>query len=106
MSKEEQDTRLVSRKSEFQINVDTGYCFVAEDQGEIIGFILAHKHYHLRTLYILTSVLILRFKARESIITLQRTDRKSEAYGYKRDSALINTDNPKSVRLHEKADLK
>jgi ribosomal protein S18 acetylase RimI-like enzyme len=44
MGEEEKDSHLVSRKSEFQINVDTGYCFVAENEmRNIVGFVLAHE---------------------------------------------------------------
>src|SRR3990167_1907687 len=43
LSPQEQEKHLVSRKSEFKINVDTGYSFVAEDNGQIIGFLLAYE---------------------------------------------------------------
>ena len=37
MGEDEKDSHLVSRKSEFQVNVDTGYCFVAEDEKKNIA---------------------------------------------------------------------
>ena len=43
MNEEEKNTRLVSRKSEFQTSVETGFCLVALDQGKIVGSVVAYE---------------------------------------------------------------
>lgn len=108
MGKEEQDSHLVSRKSEFQINVDTGYCFVAEDQREIIGFILAHETLPFRgTLYIRYISLNPKVQGKGiGLLLYKKLIEKAKLAGIKEIQALINTDNPKSIRLHEKAGFK
>jgi len=40
LSDKEKEEHLVSRKSEFSINLNSGYCFVAKFNNKVIGFIL------------------------------------------------------------------
>jgi len=43
LSKEEKELCLKSRASEFELNVKTGYCYVAIREGKIVGFVLAQE---------------------------------------------------------------
>lgn len=108
MSEEEQDSCLVSRKSEFQINIDTGYCFVAEDERKIVGFLLAHETLPFRgTLYIRYIGLNPDVQGKGiGLLLYKKLIDKAKQTGIKKIRALINTDNPKSMKLHEKAGFK
>lgn len=109
MNEEEKELHLASRKSEFQINVDTGYCFVAEDEKRnILGFVLAHEtlpfHGKLYIRYIgvkpdMQGQGIGELLYRELIKRAQQT-------GIKEIIGLVNTDNPHSIKLFEKVRFK
>lgn len=43
LSNKEKEKCLVSRKAEFDINVNSGYCFVASVNNNIVGFIFAYE---------------------------------------------------------------
>jgi L-amino acid N-acyltransferase YncA len=105
-SSEEQEKHLVSRKSEFQINVDTGYCFVAldEDINQIIGFILAHETLPFHgTLYIRYIGLNPDIQGKGVGMQLyKKLIEQAKESDIKEIWALINVDNSKSMRLHEK----
>lgn len=108
MSEEEQNSHLVSRKSEFQTNVDTGYCFVALDDEKVIGFILAHQTlpFH-RILYIYYVGLSPDFQGKGvGLLLYEKLIEKAKQTGIKKIWTLINHDNPKSIKLHEKAGFK
>ena len=108
MNEEEQNAHLVSRKTEFQINVSTGYCFVAENEGRVIGFILAHETlpFH-ETLCIRYVGLNPNFQGRGvGLLLYQKLIEKAKQKGIKEIRALINTDNPKSIKFHKKAGFK
>ncbi len=108
MSKEEQDAHLVSRKSEFQLNVDTAYCFVAEDSEKIVGFLLAHETLPFHgTLYIRYIGLCPEYQGKGiGLLLYEKLIEKAKQTGIKKIWALINTDNPKSIELHSKAGFK
>lgn len=108
MSQEEQEKHLVSRKSEFKINVDTGYCFVAEENRKVVGFILAHETLPFHgTLYIHYIGLNPDCQGKGiGLLLYEALVRKAKQSGVKKIWALINFDNPKSIRLHIKAGFK
>jgi len=108
MNEEEQDSHLVSRKSEFQINVDTGFCFVAENDKRIVGFILAHETLPFRgTLYIHYIGLDPKLQGKGiGLLLYKKLIEKAEQTDIKKVWGLINTDNPNSIKLHEKAGFK
>ena len=108
LSTEEQDKHLVSRKSEFQTNVDTGYCFVAEDDGEIIGFLLSYETLPFRgTLYIHYIGLNPEYQGKGvGFLLYKKIIDKAKEKQIKEIRALINLDNPKSIKLHEKLGFK
>jgi len=108
MKIEEQETHLVSKKSEFAINVDTGYCFVAENNGEIIGFILAHETLPFHgTLFIHYIGINPAYQGKGTgLLLLKRIIEKAKENDISVIRSLINTDNPPSVKLHKKAGFK
>jgi L-amino acid N-acyltransferase YncA len=108
MSEEEQDSHLVSRKSEFQTNVDTGFCFVAEGDKRIVGFVLAHETLPFYgTLYIHYIGLDPKLQGKGiGLLLYKKLIEKAEQTGIKKVWGLINTDNPSSIKLHKKAGFK
>jgi L-amino acid N-acyltransferase YncA len=109
MSEEEKNSHLVSRKSEFQINVDTGYCFVAEDEmKKIVGFVLAHETLPFH------GKLYIRYVGVKPEVQGQGTGEllyrkligKAEQAGIREITGLVNTDNPNSIKLFEKVGFK
>lgn len=105
LSSEEQDKHLVSRKSEFQTNVNTGYCFVAEDRGQVIGFLLSYETLPFAgTLYIRYIGLNPKYQGKGiGLLLYEKLIEKAKKKRIKKIWALINSDNPKSIRFHEKA---
>jgi len=103
-TEEKKETIRKSRKSEFDINVNTGYCLVVEQDDRILGFIFAHE-----TLPFGGTVYIRHIAV--------HPDSQSQGVGEKLLTGLINKakkkgiskiwggislDNPSSIRLHEK----
>jgi len=108
MTTEEQETHLVSRKSEFAINVDTGFCFVADFNGGIIGFILAHKTLPFHgTLFIRYIGINPAYQGKGvGLLLFKRVIEKAKENDINIIQSLINTDNPPSIKLHKKAGFK
>lgn len=108
MSQEEQESHLVSRKSEFQTNIDTGYCFVAEHGEKIVGFILAYETLPFAGTLNIRYVGINPIHQREGIgqLLYKELINKARENGIKKIQALINLDNPNSIKLHEKVEFK
>ena len=108
MTVEEQETRLVSRKSEFAINVNTGYCFVAENNRKIIGFIFAYETLPFHgTLFIHYIGINPVYQGKGiGLLLFKRIIEKAKENNIKTIQSLINTDNPPSIKLHEKAGFK
>lgn len=104
MNQEEQEDHLVSRKSEFQINLTTGYCFVAEEDNKIIGFLLAYETLPFRGTVYVNYIGIHPENQGQGIGSLlyDALIDKTRQNGLKKIKALINIDNPKSIRLHQK----
>lgn len=107
LSSEEQDKYLVSRKSEFKINLETGYGFVAVQDNTIVGFIFAHETLPFRgTLYIRHVTLKPDYQGHGiGGLLYKEVISKAKKDGIKKIVALINPDNPKSMKMHEKADF-
>ncbi len=108
LSAEEQDKHLVSRRSEFQINVDTDYCFVAENNDQIIGFLLSYETLPFHgTIYIHYIGLNPKYQGKEIGLLLYKKLIEKAKHNYiKKIRSFINLDNPKSIKLHEKAGFK
>jgi L-amino acid N-acyltransferase YncA len=103
LSEVEKDIYLKSRRSEFDLNLDTGYCFVGVTE-EVVGFILAHETLPFRGVIYIRHIAIhpnyqgtgIGSKLYQALID------KAKATGIQKITALINLDNPNSIRLHEK----
>lgn len=110
LSSTEKDKHLVSRKSEFDINLNSGYCFVAILNNEIIGFILAYETLpFLGNIYIRYIGINTEYQGRGiGLILYQELIKKARKNKIKKITALINLDNPNSIKLHKKVgfDLK
>jgi len=109
MSEEEQDIHLVSRKSEYYINVGTGYCFVAENEEEkIVGFVMAHETLPFHgSLYIHYIGVRPEFQEQGvGLLLYKKLIEKAEQSGIKKITGLVNLDNPNSMKLFERAGFK
>lgn len=104
----EKEKHLVSRRKEFGINAKTGYSLVATINSKIIGFLFAHEtlpfpgalfihHLAIKPSYQGKGIGALLYK---ELIRLAKLTK------IKTIVALINLDNPKSMRLHEKLGFK
>lgn len=108
MNEEEQEKHLVSRKSEFAINVNTGYCFVSENDETIIGFLLAYETLPLHgTLYVSYIAIDPAYQGKGiGILMYRKLIEKAKQSDIKKICALINLDNPQSLKLCEKLGFK
>ena len=100
----EKDNYLKSRRSEFETNVATGYCNIAAIDEQVIGFILAHEMLPFRgTIYIRHIAVHPDYQSQGVGLQLyQAVIDQAEENGIKKIMALINLDNPQSIRLHQK----
>jgi L-amino acid N-acyltransferase YncA len=104
LSEAEKDIHLKSRRSEFDLNLNTGYCFVGVADEEVVGFILAHETLPFRGGIYIRHIAVhpdyqsigIGSKLYQALIG------KAKATGIQKITALINLDNPNSIRLHEK----
>ncbi len=109
MSEEEKDSHLVSRKSEFQINVDTGYCFVAEDKKKnIVGFVLAHETLPFHGILYIRYIGVKPEAQGQGIgqSLYQKLIEKAKETDIKKIVGSVNNDNPNSIKLFEKVGFK
>jgi L-amino acid N-acyltransferase YncA len=104
MSEEEKEDHLVTRKSEFQINVDAGYCFVALNNNMIIGFILGYESSPFGGEVYIRYIGVNPVSQSKGIGSslYKGMIEKAKQTGIKRVWALINLDNPNSIKLHSK----
>ena len=105
LSPTEKERHLVSRKSEFNINVNSQYCFVASLDNTIIGFILAHEIQPFSgNIYIRYIGINPKYQGRGvGLLLYSELIKKAKKNKIKKISALINLDNPKSIKLHQKS---
>lgn len=105
LSPAEKDEHLVSRRSEFDINVNTGYSLVACLDNKIIGFIFAHETLPFRRhIYIRYIGINPKYQGQGiGLLLYQELIKKAKKNNIKKITALINLDNPNSVKLHQKA---
>jgi L-amino acid N-acyltransferase YncA len=105
----EKNSHLVSRKPEFQINVDTGYCFLAENKNKnIIGFLMAHETLPFHgTLYV--RYIGVKPEAQGQGVgqlLYKKLIETAKQTGIKKIIGLANVDNPSSIKLFEKVGFK
>jgi len=105
LSNTEKEKHLVSRKNEFDINVSSGYGFVASLNNEIIGFILAYETKpFLGNIYIRYIGINTKYQGYGvGLLLYKELIKKARKNNIKRITALINLDNPNSVKMHKKA---
>lgn len=104
MTDKEKVDVLVSRKKDFAWHVANGYCFVAEVDSSVLGFIYAYEIANTHTVYI-------EYIAVDPIIQgrgigqklLQAVILRSRSRDVKRVWSLINIDNPRSRKFHKNA---
>lgn len=109
LSPEEQEKHLVvSQKPEFQISVDTGYCFVAEENERIIGILFAYEKLPFRGHLFVQYVCIDPDYQRRGVATLlyKNLIEKAKENYIQTIQGLINLDNAKSIAFHEKVGFK
>ena len=108
LSDAEQDAKLITKSKMFMTSPHA-VCLVALAAGEIIGFLLA---LHIGSLESLRVEYIVTEKSYQKQGVATRLYKELFAYAAKKNikriEALINTDNPRSVKLHKKVgfDLK
>jgi len=104
----ENEEQLISKKSEFSTNVDTGYSLVAQADGKIVGFLFAHETLpFLGTLHIRHIAILPKHQGHG--IGGKLYERLVEIAGAKNIQNIesyINDDNPNSQKLHKKAGFK
>lgn len=105
LSDEHKDEHLVSRRSDFPFYLRTGYCFVARISNQIIAFLFAYEMLPFRREIIISYIGVCPEHQGRGVALLlyKRMIEKARRNGVKEITALINMDNPYSIRLHEKA---
>ena len=104
LSSNEKEKCLVSRKSEFDTNVNSGYCFVASLNNKIIGFILSYETKpFLGDIYIRYIGINPKYQGQGiGLLLYKELIKKARKDNIKVMRSLINLDNPNSIKLHEK----
>lgn len=105
LSNTEKEKHLISRKNEFIINVNSGYCFVAILNNKIIGFLFAYETQpFLGNIYVRYIGIDTKYQGRSvGLLLYKELIKKARKNNIKRITALINLDNPNSMKLHKKA---
>lgn len=103
-SEAKKEKHLVSRKSEFKINVDTGFGLVAILNDKVIGFIFAYESLPFSgTLYVRHIAIKPQFQRKGIGVLLFNTlINKAKSSKIKYIKSMINNDNPNSMKLHKK----
>lgn len=104
LSESEREKSLVSRKKEFNINVSSGYSFIARLNSKIIGFIFAYETQpFLGNIYIRYIGINPTYQGHGiGLLLYKELIKKARKNSIKKITALINLDNPNSMKLHEK----
>lgn len=104
-SESEKESHLKSRLSEFEANLNTGYCFVAVINKKMIGFVFAHEMLPFRgKLYIRHIAVHPDYQGQGmGPLLYKKLIEKAKRTQITEIAALINIDNPQSIKLHEKA---
>ena len=107
-SQAEKEKHLVSKEKEFAINVKTGFSLVATMNHKIIGFLLAHETLPFPgSLYIHHIAIEPKFQGKGvGPLLYKKLIKLAKQAKIKNIVALINTDNPKSIKLHGKLGFK
>ena len=104
----EKEEFMASRKSEFRINCDTGFSFVALEDCEIVGFLFAHENLPFKNEILIRHIAVHPSFQERGIgkkLCFALID-KAKKEGKKAIRSSINPDNPPSVKLHKRVGFK
>lgn len=103
-SPEEKKKHLVSRQEDFEINVETKLCCVAEDNNTVIGFLFAHQLLPLKDFIFVRYIAVHPQYQDKGVGSLLYAEliKNAKKKKVKQIRSLINLDNQKSIKLHEK----
>jgi L-amino acid N-acyltransferase YncA len=99
------EEHLVSCRSDFAVNLETGYCFVALKDIRVIGFLFAYEVLPFRGRIHINHISISPEYQGHGVGLLLYGGliEKAKSKGIKQITALINLDNDYSMKLHRKA---
>jgi len=105
LPEEDKEERLVSRSSDFAIYLTTGYCFVATINNEVVAFLFAYETLPFGGRIQINYVGISPAYQGQGIglHLYSKLIEEARSKGITSITALINLDNPHSMRLHQKA---
>lgn len=103
LSEEGKERYMKSRKSEFNINCETGFSFVAVKDGDIIGFVFAHENLPFNDEIVIRHIAVHPDFQKQGIgqNLLAALITKAKIEGKEAIRSSINPDNPPSIKLHE-----
>ncbi len=101
LSDDLKEAHLLTRRSDFAVFLETGYCFVATNDTRIIGFLFAYEVLpfggKIHITYIAVSP---EYQGHEvGLLLYGELIEKAKSKGIKRITALINLDNQYSMKL-------
>ena len=102
LSEEQQEQHLKTRKSEFIINCNAGYSFVAIQHGEIVGFVLAHENLPFGNEVVIRHIAVHPDYQKQGIgkRLFQALIDKTKEHKKTTIRSSINPDNNSSMQLH------
>ncbi len=101
---EDKEEHLVTRRSDFTIYLNAGYCFVASIDNEIVAFLFAYEELPFRGGLNISYIGVSPAYQKQGIGVLlyRKLIEKAKSHGIKMLTALINLDNPHSLGLHQR----
>jgi len=101
---ENNENNLISKKSEFETNANTGFSLVAEINEKLVGFLFAHETLPFPgTLHIRHIAILPEHQGKGIGVKLyEKLVEIAKAKNIQRIESYINDDNPNSQKLHEK----
>jgi len=108
LSQKEKESHLVSRQPNYDGFVKSGYSFLVESEGQVLGFILAFETIPVYQEVCCEYVAISPSSQGQGIIALlyQELIKISQKNNIKKVWGLINLDNPNSIKAHLKSGFK
>jgi L-amino acid N-acyltransferase YncA len=102
-SVEEREAYLKSRASEFQVNCETGFSFVAELEGRVVGFLFGYENLPYGDELVIRHVAVEPEYQGQVVGKMLLTALVEKAASENRRAirSWISNDNSKSMRLHE-----
>lgn len=109
LTNSEKELDLVINKKQFDVNLSTGYSLVAiKTDKKIIGFLLAYETFPFKGTIHVRHIAILPEYQGKGIGKLFyiKLIKIAKKHDIKEIQALINTDNPRSIKMHKDAGFK